>query len=378
MERWLGSSASDVPDPDVVLEDVYLNFPDRPRTFRGGHHLSELKFRDEMYQKLGRVKERRLFVTVGHRRTDDLRKLWRDNEKYLGNRSYSHVWVYKPVAGLHHILVKLPRSGSRSRQTSPPAEKSLPDHSAPGRLLMVASRLLARSSQILQSCRSVEDAVHAAMLALEAQELLGSRTPTTALEALALRHEAEVIAESLFIGVQYNLDLGQRFREVHEEVREASKWFRPAQRRRSALNAELTIIERLASRFRHLNQVEEELACLARARRLRFDFWVRERPWRWVLWPVLRYIAFALSSLGRFAVAVGLWILLFWPLHHLITGDTALGSLSSSAFFTFTLQLPSDFTTTTTENFLLAFQSAVSLINMGLLLSHLYIIVSRR
>jgi len=198
------------------------------------------------------------------------------------------------------------------------------------------------------------DAVHAAVLAIEAKEPLRYQTPTTTLEAIALQHEAEAVAESLFLGVEYNLDLKQRFREIESEVAVTSKWFHRSRSKRSLLNAQLTIVERLASRFRGLNQIEEEMVCLARARQLRFDFWIREKPWRWVLWPFLRYIAFALSSLPRFSAAVAGTILVFGAVYvrfaswagqdewtRLGTFEKALSSLAASAFFTFTLQ-PAD------------------------------------
>ena len=52
--------------------------------------------------------------------------------------------------------------------------------------------------------------MYGALLALEAQELLANRTPTTALEALAVRHELEVTAECMFYGVEYNFDVRRR------------------------------------------------------------------------------------------------------------------------------------------------------------------------
>lgn len=388
----------------LAFEDVYLNFPDRPETFGSDREqrLSSLEFRDGQCGDLEPT-ERRVLVTVGHHSDGDRRWIWDRNREYLAAKSYKHSFVYKPVTGLYRLLRDAglwnrakgkPRAAdgyywpAKEVQFDPEA---IVTHSAPGRILMIAECLIRRASRILKECTTVRDAVHAAVLAIEAKELLGCATPTTALEALALQHEAEVVAESLFIGVEYNLDLNNRFDEIEEEAEAVSRWFHKSRRRRSVLNAQLTIVERLANRFRALNQIEEELACLAKARRLRFDFWVREKPWpwRWAMWLPLRYVAFALSSLPAFATAVALWVVVFagvyWIAEFPGLGPNDLGGyLSASAFFTFVLEPPLDLHDPESPVNLfrwysiLAAQGAISFTNLGLLLSHLYMIVSRR
>ncbi|MDQ7052311.1 MAG: hypothetical protein Q9P14_05270 [candidate division KSB1 bacterium] len=113
-------------------------------------------------------------------------------------------------------------------------------------------------------------------MALEGKELLGNKTPTSALRALAIQHDAEITAESMFYGIEYNINVKERFREIEREVKSISRWFHRSSRKRSELNARLTIIENLAKRFRDLNQFEEEQQCLAEARKLRFEFWMRQ------------------------------------------------------------------------------------------------------
>lgn len=401
--------------PAVTFEDVYLNFPDRPESFQqeaktadlgpDEHQLSYLRFRDRKSANLEPT-EQRVLITVGHQRGQLRRKIWLKNRLYLGQKAYGHRWILKPVSGLFRVL----RDGGfwtggsdhlRPAQgyTWPIAAEGTqcatrPTHSAPGRLLLIAERLLRRGRRILNSCGTVPDAVHAAVLAIEAKELLGCATPTTALEAVALQHEAEVIAESLFMGVEYNLDLNDRFKEIEREVRAISSWFHEARRKQSVRNAQLTIIERLASRFRELHQVEEEMACLARARSLRFEFWAGESPWRWPLWQfVLRPLAFGLSSVSRFLALVAIVIcgfaFLYWGAAALAgRPDLArpLPSLAGSAYFTFTLQPPECWANIFASgsdaawcwHLLMGIHGAISFANLGLLLSHLYMIVSRR
>ena len=393
MKAWLASTTA-APAPDVAFEDIYLNFRDHPRILGTDASpqgallgLSSLSVRDRLFPHLGAARHR-VFVTVGHQRGKGRSDIWKKNKAYLAARPQKIRWVFKPVGGLHRLLIdgglrvrmkkKMPgvRALSHSLDEAP--------HSAPGRLLMICDRLIQRSEHLLNDHASVADAVHAAVLATEASELLSERTPTTALEAMALKHEAEVIAESRFIGVEYNLDLTHRFREITSEARAISKWF-GARWKRSALNARLTIVERLANRFRTMNQVEEELTCLAEARRLRFAFWSREKPWRWVLSPFLSYIAFALSSLPVFLGVIAAWIVFFGGIYWLANlpggGGDPWQCLVASGFFTFVLEPPlnvSDASTGSRWLLILGTQGAISFTNLGLLLSHLYMIVSRR
>ena len=408
MREWLSDGEERAPhSPAVSFEDLYLSFPDRPQYLHQKKlRLSLLRSRDRVFERLGSVK-RRNFVTVGHQRGGDHLDRWEDNKDYIAERAYTAHWVFKPVAGIYRLLndsgLRKPAQNFKLAGTSsssvPRVDADDLPHSAPGRLLMVCDRLLARSSRLLDERTSMADAVHAAVLAIEARELIADQTPTTSLEAVALKHEAEAVAESLFVGVQYNLSLKERFLEIESEVGQISQWFHKSQTRRSAINARLTIVERLASRFRDLNQIEEELACLAEARRLRFEFWVRERPWRWLLWPVLRYISFALGSLPHFGVVVALTLLVFGTVYFVFASwaaqadwlqlsflEKAINSLSASAFFTFTLQpaenwsqlFKADPVRGALWNLLQAFHGAFAFTNLGLLLSHLYMTVSRR
>lgn len=95
-------------------------------------------------------------------------------------------------------------------------------HSAPGRLVEVANVLIARARwlcQLADSTGSPLPAIRAAVLAKDAQELLLSRTPTTSVMAIELRHEAEMRAESMFAGVVLSEeDVRDRIEEIREEV----------------------------------------------------------------------------------------------------------------------------------------------------------------
>jgi hypothetical protein len=397
--RWRGAPVGEL---HASFEDIYLAFPDQTEPLRDiegfrpeMRHLSYLRYRDaadgrgdvSLFAQVGR----RVLVTVGHKLGAQGRQIWQENLAYLRRRGLFFCLVRKPLGSVHLLIEQsrlrrvvktvVRRNGSESR------------HSAPGRLLAAADRLLERSRDILSAAQTPEEALHAAVLALEAKELLSSRTPTTSLEAIALQHEAEVTAESLFLGVEYSKHLRARFRELRAEIKDVAYWFGSGQSARSALNARLTVAERLANRFSTLNQIEEELECLAEARRLRFAFWVRERPWRWPAWPILRYLSFSLESLPRFMLVMVCWSLFFGAGYYLI-GRAAqrdnlrfLDAMASALKFSITQESVARWTNLGQDevssrealwNTWLAFQGAVSLTNFGLLLSHLYLVVSRR
>jgi hypothetical protein len=390
--RWRLTADEAVQPIALSLEDVFLSFPDR--SFE--EPLSDLRERYEKFRALATV-DHRVLITVGRGLGESGGGNAANNRSFLKQLGGSFSILYKPLTGFFETARK-----ARLQKVLewPPAKRKrlhvdAHGHSAPGRLLAVASMLLARAQVLLDSSLTVADAIHAAVLALDAKELLGGRTPTLALRAIALQQEAEIAAESLSLGVQHNLDVRQRLQDIKTEVEFVGRWVHPSQKRRAVLNARLSIAEQLAKRFHEFNQIEEEAGCLAEARRLRFDFWVLESPVRWPLWPFLRYLAFSLSSVGRFVAIVLAWNLFFGGSYYvlgLITGkpDLYLGdAMASSARLFFTGSNSSNWDTLRLLHgrmdgweifwrYWIMFQSIVGFTNLGLLLSHLYMIVSRR
>lgn len=372
---------------EIALEDVFLWFPDRS----AGQSLSVIEERHARYSALGQARQT-VLITFGTEATRESRRKTARDRAYLKRRGRPYQILYKPLTGLFESCSA---AGLRKKLAWPPEELSEIEpgaHSAPGRLLAIAETLLARARRILGSCATVEDAIHAAVLALDAKELLGGRTPTLALEAVALQHEAEVTAESLFLGVQHNLNVRHRLRDVSQEVAFVADAFRGVRRKRVVLNGRLSIVERLARRYAQFHRVEEELACLSEARTLRFGFWVRERPLRWMFWPFLRYIAFALSSLPRFAAVIVAWTVLFGLSYHVLAAlpgmqhhGFAEAMLAAAKFFV-TLESapgwgpanPDPVSLQMLWNAWLTLQGFIGLTNFGLLISHLYLLAFRR
>lgn len=391
---------------DLLLEDLYWSFSDSPmdtseydgQFTKEERHFSNLRYRDTVLPGFAKAR-RRILVTVGPHQSAADRQRWQENERYLDLPSPRTKILYKPVAGIFDLWKKagLWNKANKTPQQAEgfhwPPELQVPpgyegSHSAPGRLLNIAQRLIRRANRILERPQSVPDTIQAAVLALEAKELLAGRTPTTALEALEVQHEAEIIAEGLFLGIEYNLNVKDRFKEITREVNFISRGFNPESSEKSAINARLSIIEKLANCFRELNQFEEEHECLAEARRLRLNFWLRQNPFHYLAWPFVKYLDVILRSLGHFLAIVVIWIILFTLLYFFGKYDSSnisnlWDALAESIGFFFTTEQMNNgetmlFGSTRLWHLTLGLQGLVAFSNLGLLLAHIYMIVSRK
>jgi hypothetical protein len=385
------ADAAQAPLIDMTFEDVFLNFSDRVADVP---HLSDLADRATTYQSLNRI-NRRIFVTAGHKHIE-----WhQDNQTYINNlkaadpRKHVRV-VYKPSGGTYDILERgallkeyWARRARELRSAVPAATGAGQDgggHSAPGRLLLIAERLISRAGEILQKHRTVQDCVHGATLALEAQELLGYRTPTTSLQAIALRHQLEVTAECLFYGVGYSKDVKNRLREIEGEVNAVAHWFHPSLRRVSALNAQMIIVTAIIRIFRDHGQFDEEQQCLKYLRKLyrRSSFW--SRPWLGLVYPFRWYVETLVGSFPLFIMALLLWPVLFglvgWYFEATFgnTGEiAAFTDHVEHSFITFFGLAPMMWPKGSTQP-LAVLIILMGFIHLGIFISHLYTLLSRR
>jgi hypothetical protein len=140
------------------------------------------------------------------------------------------------------------------------------EHSAPGKIMLIAQNLLCRAENMRSSANTVEECILGAVLANDALELLRYKTPTLALQALSLKHEFEVRAEVAFLGVGHHFDLSKRFEELTREISVASRFFNKDTRKASELDALVSIGTRLMLLFREAGHFDEELKCLAKIR----------------------------------------------------------------------------------------------------------------
>jgi hypothetical protein len=405
----------------VSFEDLYLNFADK----RKG--LSTISKRDEIFPALSQT-TRRVFVTAGHEG-----ETWQANIKYLKERwaagvmdhksafrvklrhalrlshrpshnrpTKSFVWLlYKPESGVFDVWNRSGLEGEFKNNGGkaegfkwPPViehRQSGSSHSAPGRLLLVADSMIARAQLLLKNGQSVSEAVYGAVLALGAQEYLGYRTPTTSLDAIALKHQLEVLAECMFYGVEYHLDTKRRFSEIEKEMESVGTWFRSKTREVSKVNAKLGIISDLVRAYRSFNQFDEEQAGLAKLRNLYRTLWFkRNRSWAWLLWPLRWYVDQLLNSILTFALVILGWLLVFGLVFARIPHATPAQHVESNyvhgledaivAFFG--LQPPHDLFVLEQFGPFLVWTAMIliimSFLHLGIFVSHLYSLVARR
>lgn len=390
--------------PDLTFEDVYLNFPDKP----DGKHLSKLgEDRSSELPRLGEVAHR-CFVTSSQTTTSQADTRRRNREFML---SIKAVEISKPLSGMFDLWKKArldrrlkwthPETGKEYRGVGegfvwPPPEALLEQgqdtgHGSPGRLLQVAELMIRRAQRMLQDrVTTVREAVTGAVLVTDAIELLGNRTPTTSLEALSLKHQFETLAECQFSGTEYHILLAPRLVEIRRECRDLSRWFNPQNAKSAAWNSEMHILNQLVRIFREYGQFEEEQACMNRVRHLQHCLWMRSRKWGFLFWPVLRYAEFLLASFPRFCLALLVWLFLlslaFAGAQNLIQDfhqhsaqhpDT-LGTHPFGTALSFFLGTDG----LTHGHWLWIFLSSVAAIaglaHLGVFISHLYTIVSRK
>jgi len=387
--------------PDLTFEDVCLNFPDNPERM----NLSDLGGgRRKNLPRLGEVVHR-CFVTSSQTTTNqpDAR---RRNREFV--RSIQAAEISKPLSGMFDLWKKA-RLERRLRWTHPetgrtyygvgegflwPPPEALLDqdqdtgHGSPGRLLQVAELMIRRAQRMLQDrITTVREAVTGAVLATDAIELLGSRTPTTSLEALSLKHQFETLAECQFSGTEYHILLAPRLAEIRRECRDLSRWFNPQNAKSSAWNSEMHILNQLVRIFREYGQFEEEQACMNRVRHLQHCLWMRSRKWGFLFWPVLRYAEFLLASFPRFCLALLVWLFLlslaFAGAQHVIQDfhEHSTDHLSTHPFWTAVIYFLG--TEELTHGhwlwiFLSSLAAVAGLAHLGVFISHLYTIVARK
>lgn len=210
----------------------------------------------------------------------------------------------------------------KKENAATPTPRGSENHAAHGLLLLIVNRLLCRADRLLVTGDNVLDAVQGATLALDAAELLDEKTPTSHLQAIALRHKLETIAECLFHGVGQNPDINARINEVIREVERAGRWYAPPRREEQILNAQISVLNELIVRYREFNRFDEEGACAHEMQhRIARSLWVKggKRPGpRWAAWLFaslpLHYFSFVLSGFWRFFSVVVIIYLVFGSL----------------------------------------------------------------
>jgi hypothetical protein len=328
----------------LTFEDICISYPDGSDEVHYSDLCSDLKSSRINQLPLLDKSDYRIFVTtqhrqVGHPGKNESNKFYIDSgdcvKKGTQPNRYGKL-ILKPYSGMFDLWrrARLDRklrwrddNGNRFRRgvgqgyVWPPQQQSESDgdtgHSAPGRLLMIATHMIKRCEKLLPSVKSVEDAVLCAVLATDALELLGNRTPTTAMDALRLKHLAEVKAECQFSGVEYKIEMKARLKELRRDAEHIGRWFDRRRQKMAAMNAEMTTLVDILKVLKDHGQFDESHICGNRIRELHFQLWMRQQPWRNVFRPFLWYFNIALKSFPVFTCLILFWLAAFTFLFHL-------------------------------------------------------------
>lgn len=402
----------------TALEDIYLAYPDTPskvRLSRCGIMAKKdrdegwLGFRDDVLP--GLTATRRVFISSGHGEKTNPAD-WVANAEWYSRTQKEpddgKRWIPKPAKGFFHL--------AKSARLTPNPDFAWPyliqsdapvhaSHSAPPRLKAVADVLVGRAEFLKNSSTSIRGAITAAVCARDALELLGPRTPTIAVEALALAQELEVRSECEFGGVQYNFEVAPRLKDIADELDAMTPWINERNLASFHWSAEATILTRLGRIFREHGQFDEEQECLARLRACNRELRItqyrdtlnghlaalkKSGKYRWyhewrrvhelLKWP-MAYLDWLLCSLRNLGGSIAIWILVmaiaFWltPL-----GNHCAKESVWLSFQTFVAVQPPE-TTAPIEGWgalVVGTTMAAGYFHLGILINHIYMIISRR
>lgn len=383
--------SSDKNSVKLIFEDIYLNFPDEhPKDFSN----LQGEERDKKYSFLP-SSEKRIFVTVGHKGKFD-----RENEEYIQSlRIMGKILgkkikkVFKPSGGIYKLLeesglLKEYWKKRKEEWKNSKAEKiESGGHSAPGKLFLIAESLINRAEKILQEATTVKDCVHGATLAFEAQRLVGYKTPTTCLEAIALRHQLEVKAECMFYGISYNIDVKNRIKEIEKEIEVVGRWFNSRIRKKAILNAKMILITEIMNILRERGQFNEEQECLDYFRKLDRR-WSLHQPGfnkfiAGAVYPIRWYIEFLLGSFSRFILAIIFWPIIFALIAYIAnikipSGEVSLTNNLMYCFSVFFDILHLDFDAGEMGIKIIGlFLGALGFLHLGIFISYLYTLVMK-
>jgi hypothetical protein len=318
----------------LLLEDMRIGFHDKPASV----HLSHLKDRAQSCLLLDKDRDRskwRFLITTGQMGSD--KDLVNENADYLEQKVEGRGGVlYKPLGGIIDLWEKMGlydelseggRAGNAPSFVWPPTfdeDRDYEGHGSPGKLALIATTLLWRANAIKKNASSTEELIRGAVLALEAAELLGGKTPSSTLAAITLRNELEVRAECAFIGAGYHFSLEKRFQELNDEVLSITRWYHEKVRGRSVLAAKVSILNTLVLVFNEAGRMEEELRCLTALRRSNRKLSAPRslNPVAWLMHGLLSYGEWLLASFPRLILLTLLWITIF----------SIVGWLSSTSF----------------------------------------------
>lgn len=186
------------------------------------------------------------------------------------------------------------------------------NHASPGMALAVATSLIRRAERMKGSVTDVEGAIHAAVLATCAYELLGHKTPAVSIEALALRHYFEVEAECEFPGIRAKFDMKDRYTDFHNSMWQICRTSQGRVRESLFASGMAEICDTLASLL-HEHGKHEEAAFFSRRSRHMHRLMLPN-----VMRSLLAFPEWCVRSKINFATSLVFTVLLFVLYAHMV------------------------------------------------------------
>ena len=335
------------PAIDVSLEDLRLGFLDKEDGDKLSHLVpfseSENRCRSKLFPRLSDVPNRYIITygDAGSKDNNSEKSLSEQVDEYNLKNSSSRMTIrYKPLTdirtlgkqtNLYHLWRKTREQNADEIKKTKEAKSN---HSAEGIVLDIAEILFGRAKKLLREEKSIQDLIHAALLALEAKELLGGKTPTISLELLDIQHQAEVLAECRCYGTDYSKrTVNHRIREIRKEVKLTCEWYRPESRKLAELSARSKIVGGLSKIFSDAKQIEEHEAALIETRYLSGRLFVHHNHWALLFYPFRLYFEYMQRSLLHNTCVVMAWFFLFLCLWHwYVPGHETLNVAAYSVF----------------------------------------------
>lgn len=200
-------------------------------------------------------------------------------------------------------LYKRAKHGNFAIETKEQASDS---HAAPGVVLELATRLLRRAERMNGSIIDAEGAIHGAVLANTACELLDYKTPSLSIEALNWKHYYEVLAECEFVGVRARLDMADRYIDIHNFMTRNCRSEDGTVRASVFTSGMAEIVDNLGKLLREKGKLEEASYFIMQSRKLH----------RQLLSPFIRsllaYPEWVLRNKWNFAISLSGFFILFW------------------------------------------------------------------
>ena len=243
------------------------------------------------------------------------------------------------------------RRPSRSSAVNHPSGNG---HAASGVSLELATLLLRRAEHMKESIIDAEGAIHAAVLATVAVELLNYKSPSVSIEAFKWKHYYEVRAECEFVGVRANLDMKERYIDIHNGMARICRSEATGQVRDVVfLSAMAEMIEQLVSLLESKGKVGEVAYFRIHSRRLHrklmsplarsilaYPEWVLRSKWHFITSFGILCIGFLAYCLWQKLLANGAppwdncWHLLY---RVVIARDDLPSGLATNQYFIFLL-----------------------------------------